>query len=68
MVPASSKEFLDIQANCRECRFTLKLIHDMTIMHTHVVVTVKNHENTKKAHLLNKISEINHKLLISYER
>ena len=30
MVPASSKEFLDIQATI-DCRFTLKLVRDMIV-------------------------------------
>ena len=33
MAPASSKEFLDIQASI-ECRFTLKLIRDMITTYT----------------------------------
>ena len=33
MAPASSKEFLDIQANCR-VRFNLKLVRDMIITYS----------------------------------
>ena len=33
MAPASSKDFLDIQASI-ECRFTLKLIRDMIITYS----------------------------------
>ena len=33
--PASSKEFLDIQATI-ECGFTLKRVHDMTRTYTHL--------------------------------
>ena len=40
----------------------------MRIWQKYVLVTVKNHENTQKPHLFDKISEINHKLLTSSER
>ena len=40
MVPFSSKEFLDIQANI-ECGFTLKPVHDMIITYSHMHHTDK---------------------------
>ena len=37
MVPASSKEFLDIQATI-DCRFTLKLVRDMIVTQSFFLV------------------------------
>ena len=43
MAPASSKEFLDIQAT-RECGFTLKRVRDMIKTYSHMQSTDKYSE------------------------
>ena len=43
--PASSKEFLDIQATI-ECRFTLKCVRDMTRTYCQMHCTDKNSEHS----------------------
>ena len=42
MVPASSKEFLDIQVNYRAYRLTLKLVRDTIITYSHKAIAIAN--------------------------
>ena len=42
MAPASSKEFLDIQANYRAYRLTLKLVRDTIITYSHKAIAIAN--------------------------